>query len=201
MKIKIFAIAGFVLFPVFAVGAIALLLPLLWSVPAWAQSTDEATLEATAKTIDQDSANKGHAKHVATLARQFQLTPEEIQELRAKKQGWGEITIQLAMAQHLSTTDATTYPTLQSALVKIESLRGEKMGYGNIAKELGFKLGPVVNDAKQVRNELARDLRAERVQKAEKLEKTERAERTERPTRPERPERPQRPDKPERLGR
>jgi hypothetical protein len=96
------------------------------------------------------------------------------------------------MSQHLSKTDPTTYPTLQSALAKIEAMRAEKMGYGNIAKELGFKLGPVVSDAKHLRNELVRQLHAERPQEAEKLEKAER---------PERPERPQRPEKPERPGR
>jgi hypothetical protein len=201
MKMKLFPIAGVLLFPLWAIGALMLVLPLLLSTPAWAQSTDEATLEATAKAIDKDTANKGQARHVETLARQFQLSPDEIQDLRAKKQGWGEITTQLAMAQHLSTTDPTTYPTLQSALAKIESLRAEKMGYGKIAKELGFKLGPVVSDATHVRNELARDLRAARVLKAEKIEKMDRADRTERPARPERPERPQRPEKPERLGR
>jgi hypothetical protein len=156
---------------------------------------DDAQVEATAKAIDKDTAGKGQALRTEALSKQFGLKPEEIQDMRAKKQGWGEVTVQLAMAQHLSQSDPTTYPTLQSALTKIESMRADKMGYGKIAKELGFKLGPVVSDAMHVRNELARDLRAERQQKVEKME------RAERPARPERPERPARPEKPERPGR
>jgi multidrug efflux pump subunit AcrA (membrane-fusion protein) len=181
----------------FAIASIGFLFTLLTTAQVSAQA-DEATIEATAKAIDKDTANKGQSAKVDALARQFRLSPIEIQDLRAKKQGWGEVTIQLAMAQHLSQSNPTTYPTIQSALAKVEALRAEKMGYGNIAKELGFKLGPVVSDAKHVRNELVRDLRGERPQKAEKME---RAERADRPTRPERPERPVRPEKPERPGR
>jgi hypothetical protein len=183
----------------FVVATIGLLL-LITGLPVWAQTGDDATIEATAKAIDKETANKGQALRMEALSRQFRLTPEEIQDMRAKKQGWGEVTIQLAMAQQLSQSNPTTYPTIQSALTKIESLRADKMGYGKIAKDLGFKLGPVVSDAKHVRNELAQELRAERAQKADKVEKTERAERAERPARPERPERPARPEKPERLG-
>jgi hypothetical protein len=185
----------------FGVATIGLLAVVLIGFPLWAQPADEATIEATAKAIDKDTANKGQALRMEALSRQFRLTPEEIQEIRARKQGWGEVTTQLAMAQQLSQSDPKTYPTIQSALTKIESLRADKMGYGKIAKDLGFKLGPVVSDAKHVRNELAQELRAERPQKADKLEKMERAERAERPARPERPERPVRPEKPERPGR
>jgi hypothetical protein len=184
---------------IFTMAAIWLVLSFLMSGSGWTQGNDdEQRLEATSQAIDKETPGKGQSARADALAKQFRLSPTEIQDLRAKKQGWGEVTTQLAMAQHLSQSDPKTYPTLQSALAKIESLRAEHMGYGKIAKELGFKLGPVVSDAKHVRNELVRDLRGERAQKAEKME---RAERSDRPARQERPERPVRPEKPERPGR
>ena len=109
------------------------------------------------------------------------------------------------MAQHLTQTDAKTYPTMADALNKIESLRSQKMGWGKIAKDLGFKLGPVVSAAMHTRNELRKESRAERSSgspKPEKAGKTERAARTEKVGRPEiagRPERTARPERAERV--
>ncbi len=82
-----------------------------------------------------------------------------MQNLRANKQGWGETTIELSMAQQLMQTDSSTYPTMTAALNKIETLRSQKMGWGKIANYFGFKLGPVVSAAQHVRNELRRESR------------------------------------------
>jgi hypothetical protein len=156
---------------------------------------DEARLQTVAKSIDKDTANKADALKVQTLAKQFNVPDTTVEDLRSKKQGWGNVTIELAMAQHLAQTDPKTYPTLNDALQKIAAMRTDKMGWGKIGKELGFKLGPVVSAAEHTRQDLFRDLRAERVQKAEKVEKQERVER------PDRPQRPERPDRPEKLHR
>jgi hypothetical protein len=150
----------------------------------WAQTdTNEARLETVHKDIDKETAQKEQRVQVQALAKEFNVSPGVVEGLRAQKQGWGEITIQLAMAQHLSQTDPKTYPTITDALKKIESLRSEKMGWGKIAKELGFKLGPVVSAAERTREELVKELRAE---KPQRVEKAERPERPERPVRPER---------------
>jgi hypothetical protein len=111
------------------------------------------------------------------LAGQFNVTPEAIQDLRANKRGWGETTIELAMAQHLMQTDANTYPTMAAALNRIETLRSQKMGWGKIANYFGFKLGPVVSTAQHVRNELRRESRPEKpnFRKAENSGKPETA--------------------------
>lgn len=159
---------------------------------------DETRLETVAKTIDKDSANKAQNVHVQALARQFDVSADTVESLRNNKQGWGGVTIELAMARHLAQTDPKTYPTLNDALTKIDSLRADKMGWGRIANDLGFKLGPVVSAAEHTRLELVRELRSERVQKVEKGDRPERVNRPERVERPDRPQRPERPERPER---
>ena len=170
----------------------SLLLALLISGPVQAQTDpDEGRLETTAKALEKEGAAKGHQGQIQLLANQFNVAPGLVEDLR-KKTGWGGVTIQLAMAQHLSQSDPVKYPSLPDALTKIEALRAEKMGWGKIAKDLGFKLGPVVSAAEQTRHEMVRDLRAERPQKIDKADKPEKVDKPERAERPERPQRPER---------
>ena len=171
------------------------------SSPLWARvDADEAQLETIRKDLDKDLTARAETDKIQSLARQFDVSPDVVQDLRAKKQGWGNVTIELAMAQEFSKTDPNTYPKLTDALQHIESLRAQKMGWGRIAKELGFKLGPVVSAAQHVRNELRKDSRPAKsaVPAVEKPGKV--AGRTERPTRPERVSRPERPSRPERAA-
>jgi hypothetical protein len=180
-------------------GGVILLFSL--STPLWARTdADEAQLETVRKEIDRDS-TKGEADKIQSLARQFNVTPEAVQDLRANKQGWGETTIELAMAQHLMQTDATTYPTMTEALNRIETLRSQKMGWGKIANYFGFKLGPVVSAAQHVRNELRNESRAAGTSNTGKSGKPATATRVERAGRPERMSRPERPARPERAAR
>ena len=167
------------------------------SIPAaFAQTdADEARLQTVGKSIDQENAQKADSLKVQALAKQFDVPPATIEDLRNKRQGWGNVTIELAMAQRLAQTDPATYPTLNDALQKIDAMRADKMGWGKIGKELGVKLGPVVSAAEHTRVDVFRDLRAERIEKVEKPEKHER------PDRPDRPQRPDRPDRPQKLHR
>ena len=93
------------------------------------------------------------------------------------------------MAKHLTQTDPKTYPTMTDALQKMDPLRADKESWGKIAKDLGFKLGPVVSAAEHTRNELVRELHQDRIQKVEKIERVERPDHPQRPEHPERPER------------
>lgn len=171
-------------------GGLALVL--VTSSPLWAQADqDDGRAQATQTAIDKDAAStKGSAIQVQTLSKQFNVPPSQIESMRAQKQGWGEITIQLAMAQHLTQTDPKTYPTMNDALAKIQSMRSDHMGWGKIAKDLGFKLGPVVSAAERTRHELV--AQGTSSGRTDQVAKQERTERTERPVRPERPERPER---------
>lgn len=170
-------------------------------VPVWARSSaDETQLETLRQDIDKDATTTTRVDRVQTLAGQFNVEPGTIERLRAGNQGWGETTIELAMAQRLTQTDPTTYPGMTEALSKIESLRSGKMGWGKIANDLGFKLGPVVSAAMHARNELRQQTRAEspaQTGKPEKADKagTARVEKGGRPERASRPERPARPAK------
>jgi hypothetical protein len=180
-------------------GGLILLFSL--SSPLWARTdADEAQLETVRKEIDRDS-TKGEADKIQSLARQFNVEPGVIQGLRANKQGWGETTIELSMAQQLMQTDANTYPTMTEALNKIESLRSQKMGWGKIANYFGFKLGPVVSAAQHARNELRDESRAAATPNAGKAGKPATATRVERAGRPDRVSRPERPARPERAAR
>jgi len=151
---------------------------------------DQSRVEAVAKNIDKDMTSKGSSTQVQVLSKEFNVTPKTVEDLRAK-QGWGGVTIELAMAQHLTQTDPKAFPTMTDALQKVDTLRSEKEGWGKIAKDLGFKLGPVVSAAERSRMELIRDLQVQ--ERPGKIEKAERIDRPDRPQRPDRPERVERP--------
>jgi hypothetical protein len=176
--------------------------------PAPAQiATEEAQLKTQEQEINRSGGLGQDRARAEALARQFTVSVSTVEEMRDKKQGWGSITIQLAMAAHLVKQDPTTYPTMADALKKVETLRAEGRGWENIAKELGFKLGPVVSDVQQARRELRAEARGDaRVEKERDRGRADlhaegRLDRPDRPARPERPERPAKPERPERPGR
>jgi hypothetical protein len=170
--------------------------------------TDEVRLQTMQREAEEDASKRGQTKHVELLSQRFQVQPSVIEELRSSKQGWGEITTRLAIAEHLTKTDPTNFPTLDVALQRVGDLRNDKRGWGNIGKELGFKLGPVVSDVKQSLQDLRREgqtgqLKMEKADNRSELKREarlDRLERTQRPERPERPQRSERPERPERLG-
>jgi hypothetical protein len=175
-------------------GSLFLIMAL--GVPVWARSnSDETQLETIKKDIDHGTTSSPSSDKVKTLSSQFNVDPGVIEQLRANNQGWGETTIELAMAQRLTQIDVKTYPTMAEALNKIELLRSQKMGWGRIAKDLGFKLGPVVSAASHSRNELRKESRAESspgLMKSEKSEMAVRSSKTEKIGRPDIAGRPER---------
>lgn len=184
-------------------GSLFLIMAL--GVPVWARAnSDETQLETIKKEIDHDASSSASSDKVKTLSSQFNVDPSVVEQLRAKNQGWGETSIELAMAQRLTQTDTKNYPTMAEALNKIETLRSQKMGWGKIANSLGFKLGPVVSVASHTRNELRKEPRMEKTgsQKSEKSEKAEwlpKAEKIGRPDIAGHPERVVRPERSERV--
>ena len=97
----------------------------------------------------------------------------------------------------VTNADGTTTTTTTGGVL---AMRADGMGWGKIAKTLGFNLGSVMSAGNRSDKAVAR---TERAPKA-KVERAERVAKVERPTRPERiqrPERPERPQKPERGGR
>lgn len=196
-----------------------------------ALASEETDLQRVKQQLDTETAVRSSDKHVETMAKQFNVEVGAVEQLRASKQGWGEIAIRMGLAQELMKTDPKTYPTMTEALQKVGDLRAQGSGWGVIAKDLGFKLGPVVSEMRHVRNEMRADLkradfdrgtkvnrqemvherlrierdgkgeRGDQMERAERMERPERMEKPDRPERPERPDRPDRPEKPERPGR
>jgi hypothetical protein len=148
------------------------------------------------------------------------------------KMGYGNVKIALSLAEATLAQAGITDPTadeLAAALnggtlvladgtsidlkgVLAERAAGE--GWGQIAKENGFKLGEVMRSPKAVGSAAAGEHAHGKVARVElaavhpehpahpdHVAKADRPERPERPSRPERPERPEHPDRPDHAGR
>lgn len=155
------------------------------------------------------------------------ITVETIVPNGAGPMGWGEVDHSLAMAQALvgngtyasldeallgaATTatvtneDGTTTTTVTFAGDGILAMRADGMGWGQIAKELGFKSLGEVKSGRAFADASAKGKSADRAvakaDKAERVAKVERPDKPERIAKVDRPERPERPVKPERPGR
>ena len=139
---------------------------------------------------------------------------------------WGEVNISLSLAQALVGTDATAEQLLAAlnggtlthadgtttTLAGVLQLRADGAGWGQIAKQSGFKLGALMSASKSGHTKdataKADTAKAEHskadVAKAEHSKPDHAVTRVEHPVRPERParpERPERPDRPEHAGR
>ncbi|HJS67701.1 MAG TPA: hypothetical protein VJ760_10285 [Nitrospiraceae bacterium] len=180
-------------------------------------TSEEATLRTAQQALDRDSTGRSTASRAEALATQFKVESQVVENLRIAKQGWGEIGIRLAVAQELTKVQSTNFPTMTESLARVGDLRSEGKGWGAIAKELGFKLGPVVSEANRVSHELRAEARetetgsqkpdkefrkddeqSGHMQKPDRTEFMSRPERPERPQHPERIDRPEKPEKPDR---
>jgi hypothetical protein len=180
---------------------------LLIITPAAAQQVDvkgEKELTAHGQKIDKasTSADSGHV--TGKIVEQWkgtrlkfdaaseprELTTQDVQNLRQQKLGYGEISILLALA-------AKQEGTSPMPVNEILAMRQKgKMGWGNIAKELGYKsLGSVQKSVK------ATEAGVEKVAASGKAEKVGKVDRSDRPERAEKPEKPERirVEKPERV--
>lgn len=163
---------------------------------AWAQADpQENELQTEATAAETELMGRPEPNRAEALAKQFGVEAATVEQLRNEDKGWGGVFIQLATAQHLTQKDPATYPTMAVALAKIQSLHAEHHGWGRIAQELGFKLGPVVSAARHARNEMRREARA--AARVERLGASPgRLEKLPRPERPPRGPKPEKPPKP-----
>jgi hypothetical protein len=120
-----------------------------------------------------------------------ELTVQDIQKLRQKRLGYGEISILLAL------TAKQPDPVTAKSLGEILAMRQAGGGWGKLARDLGYKnLGAVLKSVKATAHDVAtvsaaRGPKLDTTRKAEKLEKNDRIAKPEKPNRVERPERPQ----------
>ena len=143
------------------------------AMPALAQekSADEKKLDSAAVEVDKDAGQPAGEKAVAERIKgDFKVDDARVQGLRDQKLGYGEISIALSLAEGLpgGITDAN--------MEKVMALRqGPPVtGWGNVAKQLGLKLGPATAKAKKVSAEARKKIKAEKI-KAEKKAKSEKA--------------------------
>lgn len=125
----------------------------------WAAETkEEATLRKEAAAISKTAgSSQGEKVVTARLEKEFKATGAQIQGLRGKKLGYGEIAVVFSLAQKLpgSVTDAN--------ISEVMTLRQGPpvMGWGQIADKLGTKLGPAISQVKNVNRETNREMNRE----------------------------------------
>jgi hypothetical protein len=193
--------------------AMLALATLLIATPAAAQQVDvkgEKELTAHGQKIDKasTSAESGHV--TGKIVDQWNgtlfkfdaaseprgLTAQDVQNLRQQKLGYGEISILLALA---AKQDGTSPKSVNEILAMRQT---DKMGWGNIAKTLGYKSLGSVNKSVQTTEagveKVAGSGKAEKVSGVDKPEKASKPEKVEKFEKPERVrvEKPERVEKP-----
>ena len=179
----------------------------LIAAPAVAQKVDpkgEKELTAAGQKVDKVSASAESGQVTGKIVDQWkatqftfdkgtaprELTAKDVQDYRAKGLGYGEISILLAVS---AKQEGTSPKSVNEILAMRET---DKMGWGNIAKELGYKsLGSVkksVNATETAVEKVSASGKAEKVSKIDKSDKSEKFEKPER-IRVEKPERPEKP--------
>jgi hypothetical protein len=144
-----------------------------------AQTKEEARLDKDASAIDKEAGTpQGEQVVVQRLEKEFNVDEARISGLRTQKLGYGEIAIVLAIASQ-KMTGGITDANIKTIMTMREG--PPKEGWGEIAKKLGFKLGPTISSVEKLEKAAHNDM-----EKAEKMEKPERMEKSERPERPER---------------
>ncbi len=139
------------------IGAVVLSLTMLGA--AWAaESKEEKSLGKEATQINTTAVSGQGEKVVAQrLEKEFSVTDTQIQTLRDKKLGYGEIAIVFSLAQKLpgGVTDAN--------ITEVMTLREgpPTMGWGEVAKKLDLKLGPTVSQVKSIGKDTAREMRGQ----------------------------------------
>lgn len=164
-----------------------LLLCAAMPVLAQEKSKDEKKLDSAAAELDKDAGRPEGGKAVAErIKNEFKVDEARVQGLRDQKLGYGGISIALGLAQELpgGITDAN--------MEKVMALRQgpPATGWGNVAKQLGLKLGPITAKTRKVSAEVRKQVKAEREkmeknakergEKRDKMDKTERPEKAER---------------------
>src|SRR5258708_1753308 len=146
-------------------------------------ASDSQQLQTAVTSVNQQAGQSDGQKTVITrLENQFNVDATRIDGLRAQNLGFGEIAVVLALAQKM--TGGITDANVQSIMTMRTGT--PPLGWGEIARTLGEKLGPVVSQVNAV--------------SGRSHEGAPRApsDRPSRPDRPDRPDPPDRPDRPER---
>ncbi len=173
---------------------------------AAAQEVDtkgDKELTQTAQKIDKSAADSAQGRVTSKIVEEWkgtkftfepnsqprELTAKDVQDLRAKKLGYGEISILLAL-----TAKQPTIGTPKS-VSEVLKMRQDGAGWGKLARDLGYKnLGSVIKSVKATEKDVTK-VAMERTEKSDKTGKIDK------PEKPEKPEKLEKPEKPEKPGR
>ena len=124
---------------------------------AWAElSKAEKNLEREAKRLNDTAAKSDGEKAVLKrIEREFKVSDAQVQALRDRKLGYGEIAIVLSLAQKMPGGVA------EVNVQKVLSLRQgpPAAGWGQVARQLGTKLGATVSQVKKMNNDSNREIK------------------------------------------
>ncbi|MEK6745072.1 MAG: hypothetical protein AABZ15_15765 [Nitrospirota bacterium] len=138
---------------------------------AWADlSKAEKNLDRESKRLDATAAKPDGEKAVLKqIEAEFLVSDAQVQALRDRKLGYGEIAIVLSLAKRMP--EGVTEDTIQ----KVLSMRqGPPVaGWGQVARQLGAKLGATVSQVKKMNNDANREIKKDhaRAGKADKTDK------------------------------
>jgi len=119
-------------------------------------SKDERNLEREAKRLNDTAAKpNGEKAVVKRLTAEFKATNRQVQDLRGRNLSYGEAAIVLSLAQTMpgSATDANVQRVL--ALRQGPPI----IGWGQVAQQLGTKLGKTVSQVRKAANNANRDIK------------------------------------------
>jgi hypothetical protein len=139
-----------------ALGILCVLSLLSVGVAAADVSKDERNLEREAKRLNDTAAKPdGEKAVVKQLTAEFKATDQQVQALRDRQLGYGEVAIVLSLAQTLpgSATDANVQRVL--ALRQGPPI----IGWGQVAQQLGTKLSKTVSQIRKAANNANRDIK------------------------------------------
>jgi len=105
---------------------------------------EEQQLRAIGRRIDRNTRDIQQDNHTEMLAEEFHVPLSVIEEMRQKGQGWGNISIALAMAQSLCQKDPLHYATTGDALFQIQLVRAQSKNWRQVARGAGIPLQPVL---------------------------------------------------------
>jgi hypothetical protein len=155
---------------------------------AWADlSKAEKNLERESKRLNDTAAKPGGEKAVVKrLVAELKATEQQIQALRDRILDYGEIAIVLSLAQAMpgGATDANAQ--------KVLSLRqGPPVaGWGDVARQLGTKLGRIVSQVRKVTNNANREIKNDHARAGKAVKQTQQEQPQEKPQEKNDPETP-----------
>jgi hypothetical protein len=145
------------------------------------KSLEEKEAESTVGQIEDRGRREGAQEQIANkLKAQFGVDDARLQAMREAGLSQGEISLALALAKGMP--GGINDKNVQ----KVTSLRQgpPKAGWGNVAKDLGLKLGTALSSTRKLTTELRKDEEIKRGKKGRKDDKGARDKKGGRPDRP-----------------